>query len=193
MSSRPFPNYSDSDGGSPVSAENPENPDNPGMEVAESARLTPLEVEVIDLFVNAVKIVGIPKSVGEIYGLLFVAPEPLSLDALVERLQISKGSASQGLRFLRNLGAVKSVYVAGNRRDHFSAETELKRLASGFMKGELQPHIENGEVRLARLEDLAQELIESPGGDFYGERIQKLSVWHKQARRLLPLVQKFLT
>lgn len=154
--------------------------------------LSPLEVEVIDLFVNAVKILGIPKSVGEIYGLLFVAPEPLPLDALVERLRISKGSASQGLRFLRNLGAIKSVYVAGSRRDHFSAETELKRLASGFIKGELQPHLENGEVRLERLQDLAREAAAEPAGEFYRDRIGRLNNWHRQARKLVPLVQKFL-
>ena len=108
MSSRPFPNHSDN----PVSAENP------GLEVEESPRLSPLEVEVIDLFVNAVKIVGIPKSVGEIYGLLFVAPEPLPLDALVEQLQISKGSASQGLRFLRNgrTGLQSQSEQCGNHR-----------------------------------------------------------------------------
>lgn len=180
MSTQPFPN-----------SEPPSGEEESVLHI--EPRLSVLEVEVIDLFVNAVKILGIPKSVGEIYGLLFVAPEPLPLDVLVERLQISKGSASQGIRFLRNLGAIKSVYVAGSRRDHFSAETELKRLASGFMKGELQPHLENGEVRLARLEDLAREATDGPAGEFYNERIQRLSYWHKQARKLLPFVQKFLS
>ena len=156
--------------------------------------LSPLEVEVIDLFVSAVRVMGIPKSVGEIYGLLFVAPEPLplSLDVLVERLKISKGSASQGLRFLRNLGAVRAVYVAGSRRDHFAAETELKRLASGFIKGELQPHIEGGEIRLERLDDLAGNLGENVDEKFYRERVGKLRNWHQQARRVLPWILKFL-
>ncbi len=155
--------------------------------------LSPLEVEVIDFFVRAVKVIGIPKSVGEIYGLLFVAPEPLSLDELVVRLKISKGSASQGLSFLKNLGAIRAVYVAGSRRDHFCAETELKRLASGFIKGELEPHVESGEVRLDRLTDLAGALADTLDGDFYRERIGKLRSWHQQARRVLPWVQKFLS
>lgn len=155
--------------------------------------LAPLDVEVIDLFVSAVKLLGIPKSIGEIYGLLYVSPEPLPLDTLVERLRISKGSASQGLRFLRNLGAVKAVYVAGSRRDHFTAETELKRLASGVIKGEFQPHVENGEVRLARLADMAGNAGAGSDGEFYRERIGKLRNWHRQASRLLPLVLKFLS
>ena len=71
--------------------------------------LTSIEMDVIGVFVNAVKLLGMPRSVGEIYGLLFITPEPLPLDALVVRLGISKGSASQGLKVLRGLGAVKQV------------------------------------------------------------------------------------
>ena len=53
---------------------------------------------IVDLFVDGVRVIGLPKSIGEIYGLLFVSRDPLSLDDLVARLGISKGSASQGLR-----------------------------------------------------------------------------------------------
>ena len=52
---------------------------------------------------------GLPKSIGEIYGLLYVTQEALSLDDLVSRLGISKGSTSQGLKMLRKLGAVREV------------------------------------------------------------------------------------
>ncbi|MGK0188899.1 MAG: DNA-binding transcriptional regulator GbsR (MarR family), partial [Verrucomicrobiales bacterium] len=117
----------------------------------DSHDLNSLEVEVIDLFVNAVKMLGFPKSVGEIYGLLFISKDALPLDALVERLDISKGSASQGLRLLKSLNAVSSVYVAGDRRDHFKAETQLKKLAAGFIREELEPHILSGEERIERL------------------------------------------
>jgi hypothetical protein len=54
-----------------------------------------------------VHVFGVPKSVGQIYGLLYASPEPLSFSDIVERLEISKGSASQGLQFLRSLGAIK--------------------------------------------------------------------------------------
>ena len=73
--------------------------------------LNALEVEIIDLFVQFSHILGQPKSVAEIYGLLFAAAHPLSMEEMMERLNMSKGSTSQGLRFLRNLGAVKPVYV----------------------------------------------------------------------------------
>ena len=153
-----------------------------------------LEVQVIDLFVRGVKVLGLPKSVGEIYGLLYISPVPLALDTLVERLRMSKGSASQGLKFLRNLGAVKPVYVAGDRRDHYEAQTELKKLVAGFMKGELQPHLEDGSQRLEQLQNLVSD---GQGGsehdEFYRSRISKLSSWQARGSELLQLVEDLLS
>ncbi|MEM6279416.1 MAG: hypothetical protein AAF733_08065, partial [Verrucomicrobiota bacterium] len=62
-----------------------------------------IEEEIIDYFVSFVQMLGLPKSVGQIYGTLFASPEPLVMDDIVERLGISKGSASQGLSLLRSL------------------------------------------------------------------------------------------
>ncbi len=152
-----------------------------------AAALAPVEVEVIGLFVNAVKLLGMPKSVGEIYGLLFIAPDPLSLDALVDRLNISKGSASQGIKVLRAFGAVKQVYVAGDRRDHYAAETELKKLAAGFVREEIKPRLDSGADRLERLKSLSVS-EDSDHGDFYRSRISKLAQWHARSREIMPLL-----
>ncbi len=149
--------------------------------------MTEVEVEVISLFVSAVKVIGLPKSVGEIYGLLFISPQPLPLDELVERLSISKGSASQGLKLLRNYGAVRGVYVAGDRRDHYIAETELKKLVAGFLHGQIKPHMESGEVRLDRIESLISTSREGQQ-EFYRGRLKKLSNWHTRSQELMPLI-----
>ena len=70
------------------------------------------------------------------------------------------------------------VYVAGDRRDHFEAQTELKQLVAGFMKGEVEPHLESGAQRLESLrEQVAQE--DSVHADFYRERVCKLSIWRR--------------
>ena len=60
-------------------------------------------------FAEIVQLFGIPKSVGQIYGLLYASPKPLGFTAIVERLEISKGSASQGLQLLRSLGAINEA------------------------------------------------------------------------------------
>jgi len=154
-------------------------------------KLEPIQREVIALFVNGVRVLGLPKSVGEIYGLLFISPEPLPLDVIVSRLEISKGSVSQGLRFLRNLGAVKPVYVSGDRRDHFTAVAELKKLANGFIRGELNPNLESATIRLDELKYMARN-NDSPNSDFFKERIRRIGNWRRRGGMLLKIVNRFL-
>jgi len=166
------------------------------MEVAEKTKITgpglsPVEVETIHLFVQFSRALGQPRSVAEIYGLLFVSPRPLTLDDLVERLNLSKGSGSQGLKYLQELGAVRTVYVAGERRTHFEANAELRSLAGSFLRQRVASHFENGEMRLDRIAAAAQQL---PGEDrkFVAARVKKLRHWEKSGRRLLPLILKIL-
>ena len=144
-----------------------------------STGLNPLEVAVIELFVSAVKMLGIPKSVAEIYGLLFLSPVSIPLDVIVDRLRISKGSVSQGLKLLRGLGAVKVVYVAGDRRDHYVAETELKKLVAGFIRGEVLPRLESGESRLEQLKEISQIVGDHEAKEFSRSRVGKLREWHQ--------------
>ncbi|MEM1297187.1 MAG: hypothetical protein AAGH89_17615 [Verrucomicrobiota bacterium] len=143
---------------------------------------------MIDLFVNAAKLLALPKSVAEIYGLLFISPEPRSLDDLVTKLQMSKGSGSQGVRLLRAMGAIQSVYVPGSRCDHFTAVTELRKLVSGDFRGQVQEHLDNGDVRLQRICEAASE----DTSEFYEQRIEKLEQWYGRAQTLLPMAQKIL-
>jgi DNA-binding transcriptional regulator GbsR (MarR family) len=150
-----------------------------------------LEVEVIDLFVGLARVIGMPRSLGELYGLLFISRQPLPMDDIISRLNISKGSASQGLKFLRGLGAVKPVYVPGDRRDHYVAELDLKKLAGGVIREELQPHLDNGSERLERMAGLIKRL---PGEEqeIPETRLGRLSGWQKKSRLLLPVVLKVL-
>jgi HTH-type transcriptional regulator, glycine betaine synthesis regulator len=55
------------------------------------ARLSDLEIEAIDMFINFLRIIGLQKSIGEIYGLLFVSARPLSMDDITNRLESSLG------------------------------------------------------------------------------------------------------
>ncbi len=154
-----------------------------------SEELAEWEVAVVDLFLNAVQSVGLPKSLGQIYGLLFCRDHPLAMDEVMNLLSISKGSASQGLRSLRQLGAVSSVYAGGDRKERFVAEIRLRKLVSGFLKEQAEPHMEKGVFRLENL----RKLLDDEGDDVSKERGVRreeiLSGWHRQMTRLLPWVK----
>jgi len=154
--------------------------------------LIEIERQVVSLFADGVRVAGLPRSVGEIYGLLFVSAEPLAMDDLVVRLNISKGSVSQGLKFLRTLGAIKEVEGPDVRRTYYEADIELKKLVGGFIREQMRPHMESGKDRLKSLEAEVAKEEDGAKQAFYDERVKKLERWLKQAKLVLPLIQRVL-
>ena len=149
-----------------------------------------LELESIDFFVRMMGILGMPRSVGEIYGLLYFSEVPLPMDQIVTKLGMSLGSASQGLKTLRSLKAVRSSYVPGDRRDHYQSETEFRRLFSNFLKEEILPHMESAKERIDRMQDALPE--DSEDQEFYQVRIEKLKKLTRAGGRLLPALAGLL-
>jgi DNA-binding transcriptional regulator GbsR (MarR family) len=160
-------------------------------EGARPSRLNPVEVEIIHLFVQLSRALGQPPSVAEIYGLLFVSPKPLPQDDFPERLNLSKGSASQGLRYLLDLGAVRTVYVAGDRRVHYEAVAELRNLVNRFLRQQVLTYFDDSEDRLDRIQAGARELPDAER-EFALARIRMLKSWRRNAKRLLPLILMML-
>ncbi|MFA5688365.1 MAG: hypothetical protein WC959_04365 [Kiritimatiellales bacterium] len=151
------------------------------------AVLSALEKEVVDVFVKVAAIVNLPRSVGELYGILFISPEPMCISLLMKKLNMSKGSTSQGLKILRSFGAVNTVYIPGDRRDFYEAEAQLKKIVGGFINEQLRPHFENGKERIQQMEQLAKQ----SGEEFFIERIDRLKGWHKKAAMLAPFAASF--
>ena len=165
----------------------------PAQAAVEAPResLTELEVEAIEMFINFLRLIGLPKSVGEIYGLLFVAPRPMAMDEIMDRLGISLGAASQGLKLLRSFGAVRVVYERGERRDHYVADLELSRFATTFIKDELQPRMDMAAERIRRMEESLGDL---PAKERRAtrERIDRLKHWLDKGRKILPWLIRFM-
>jgi DNA-binding transcriptional regulator GbsR (MarR family) len=153
-----------------------------------------IEREVLAVFVDGVRVLGLPPSIGEIYGLLFISQAPLSLDDLVKHLKISKGSASQGLRTLKSLGAVRETNGNGNgeRRTYYEPAVELKRLVGGFIREQIRPHLDSGRHKIKRLGDLANAETDPKRRKFLLERTGRLDHWIRNGGRLLPMIQRIL-
>jgi HTH-type transcriptional regulator, glycine betaine synthesis regulator len=156
-----------------------------------AARLEPVEIEVIHLFVQFSRALGQPRSVAEIYGLLFISHKPLAMDDLIGRLNLSKGSASQGLKYLQDLGAVRTVYVGGERRTHFEAVAELRNLAGRFLRKQILTHFEDSGTRLDRIMAAAQKLSDERRKHAMA-RAKMLRSWEKNGKRVLPFLLKIL-
>lgn len=154
--------------------------------------LSDLEKATIAYFCDGVRVLGMPPSVGEIYGLLYVSREPLSQTDFVERLGISKGSASQGINLLKSLGALNEAEGPDSRRSYFEANLNLKRLVGGFIRNQIRPHLRSAEAKFDGLQDLAEELSDDEEKAFIQERLSKLERWSQRGQMVLPVLQRFL-
>jgi hypothetical protein len=110
------------------------------------------EQTLVEVFSELADLFGNPRSHGQIYGILFASPEPLTMDAIAARLRISKGSASQGLRALESLGAIERE--PNGRCSAYSARLELKVLIAGFVRQRLLPRLSSSQSLLAELQPL---------------------------------------
>jgi DNA-binding transcriptional regulator GbsR (MarR family) len=113
---------------------------------------------VIGLFVQLSRIIGVPRSYAELYALLFLSPRTLTMDEMIQRLGISKGSASQGLNFLRKAGAIRMAHQPGRRAAQYEAVAELRHLAAGFLQDQILPQVEDSQDRLDQIARMVAKL-----------------------------------
>lgn len=155
------------------------------------ASLLSIQREMAGIFADLADLFGNPSSLGSIYGLLFASPEPLSMEEIVDRLDISTGTASQGLRRLVEMQAITPRKEEGERVTRYEAKLELRPFVAMFLEQQLLPKIGNSAERI---EALQERLSSIPKGsrDELGIRLERASKWHRRAKTFLPLVRKFL-
>ena len=107
------------------------------------------------------QVLGLPRSTGQIFGLLYLSTEPLSLNQMSSMLGISKGSASMGTRHLAAWGSIRKVWVPGDRRDYYEVVEDLGQLIRGSYNNLIKPRIQSSKDRLAALKVNLKEDIQS--------------------------------
>jgi HTH-type transcriptional regulator, glycine betaine synthesis regulator len=153
--------------------------------------LSEIEAEAIAIFVELARMVGQPKSFGQVYGMLFISARPISAAGMMDRLRISKAGAERAFQFLRQAGAVRIVHVPGDRRVHYEAVADLRHIIAGYVRHQILPQIELSQNRLQRLAEVLSKLPRDHQSKV-NSRLSMLQSWGKKGRKFLPLVLKFL-
>jgi DNA-binding MarR family transcriptional regulator len=155
-------------------------------------KLSPWDEALIDFFMQVAQFLGLPKSVGQIFGLLYASEQPLTLDDIAERLQISRGSVSTGLNYLRRFDAVRTAFVVGDRREFYQAETDTQRIARGFLTDQVDPDIQSWGERLRFGRGMLKlgGKFAAPNPKFAGERLDLLERWHGEITGAVALMHQ---
>lgn len=116
---------------------------------------------------------GINRTMAQIHALLYISPEPLSANDIMEELQISRGNVSMALRELIAWGIVNRVHVKGERREFYSTEKDVWKMfriiARERKRREVDPTI---DVLRQSMADLNQ--MSDSEGKYERERLKNL-------------------
>ena len=162
------------------------------ISVRTNGQLTEFEASLVALGISAATAFSLPKSVGALYGLAFARAEPLAFDDFLEALEMSKGSVSQGLKFLQRMGAVKPVYLPQDRRTLYEPELSLRRLLIGILNENVLPHLQQSGDQVGRLREQLDGLPEAHR-EVLEDRLDALEGWGKKSRMLWPLAERVLS
>ena len=89
---------------------------------------------------------GVNRTVAQIHALLFIMEAPLNAEQITECLGVARSNVSNSLKELLGFKTIRRVPVAGDRRDYFTAETDVwevaKRIAAVRKAREIDPALE---------------------------------------------------
>jgi len=153
--------------------------------------LGPAEQLLSDAVGRLMEFWGFKRHMGRIWTVLYLGDEPLSAAELRDKLQLSAGSVSMALNELSRWGVVKKVWMHGQRREYFAAESNLWKMVSRvFRERELVEVNEAITAMEAAIAALAEPL-KSPDAavraraDTQRARIQRLLDLALLGRKLL--------
>ena len=77
---------------------------------------------------------GFPKGMGAIFAVLYLSPNPLPLDEIVEQTGLTKGAISTEVRTLARMGLVRRSSRIADRKDYYEAESDFYKSIRSILK-----------------------------------------------------------
>lgn len=137
---------------------------------------------------------GLNEIAGQLYALLYLSPDPISLNEMVEMLKISKASASVNIRALEGWGAARKVWVKGNRRDHYVADRDIQKIVIDRLKTGLERRISEANGLVEQAEKMLNGSVENLDAEdrklakTYKQRIGDIKKLSSKAQKLLKFI-----
>lgn len=159
--------------------------------------LTKTQQDMIEVGGRVCQLLGLPRSTGQIYGLLYLSAKALTLDSIAELLGISKASVNTGTRLLLAWQVIRVSWVPGERRDHFEIEPDLTNLLRIKYKDVVHRRFLASQNRVDMMvasleEEHADGAMSAQDYKVCSERLKVIAEIQKKFQELLPLVQKLL-
>ena len=97
---------------------------------------------------------GINRTMAQIHALLLVSVNPLTQDEMMEELSISRGNVNMNIRDLIGWGLVDRVIISGERKEYFTAEKDIWKVATKIIKERKKRELDPMIKLLTQLENV---------------------------------------
>jgi DNA-binding transcriptional regulator GbsR (MarR family) len=141
---------------------------------------------------------GTNRTVAQIQALLYLSPEPLRAEEIVDLLSVARSNVSTSVRELQSYGLVKMTHVLGDRRDYFESPHDVWDLFRVIIVVRKQREV---NPTLSMLRQCAAEIDgEKLTDDTTKERVRNMlkfvettSEWYEKIRDIpTPTLQKLM-
>lgn len=155
--------------------------------------------EFVQLWGDMASSWGINKTMSQIHALLYAESQALHTDEIMSILSISRGNANMNVRRLLDWELIHKVQFEGDRKDYFSAETDVWKIVNTIIRERQQREIAPIRARLEECVSLLEgDTTQSDGLDpasqEFKERIQNyndfLVMFERFTDALLPFITK---
>jgi DNA-binding transcriptional regulator GbsR (MarR family) len=160
-----------------------------------SQKLTPVLSTVNDSILDGLgqlaDYFGYNRVMGKMYGALLLSPMPMSLDDLLNHLDVSKASVSMNMRMLENLGIVREVWVRGDRRKYYEAESDFWKILNNVLGGrelrEINQALSVLEANVEKLQEANSTMTEKDRelAQLYLERMEQIRAFFRFAKLVI--------
>jgi DNA-binding transcriptional regulator GbsR (MarR family) len=143
---------------------------------------------VLEAFERSAEVYGLNRSYGRLYGILYFADGPLSLDDIVEESGYAKSTVSNAMQQLSHLHMVHRRSVPGEgKKAFYEAERDFWRILQQFLKREVQQEI---DTMTRALDEAERELADAEGerAERMRNRVQSLQQIYSRSQRLVTLL-----
>ncbi|MBU0952263.1 MAG: hypothetical protein KKH91_05515 [Elusimicrobia bacterium] len=150
----------------------------------------------VDSMGNLGASLGISKVVAQLYALLYLSPEPLSLDDMCEELKISKGNACMNIRYLEQWQAVKKIWKKGSRKDYYQANPDIEKIILSRLKEGVNRRLTEFVRNIEKIEEVMQANENSAENkafaQSYKKKIQKIKNLNNLVSKLVKIGGTFV-
>ena len=132
---------------------------------------------------------GINRTMAQIHALLMVSAEPITQDDIMEQLNISRGNVNMNIRDLITWGLVDRILLSGERKEYFSAEKDIWKVATQIIKERKKRELDPMMKLLATLENIDGDKKDKDVKQFF-DTVSGIRKFGKKADQMLDVMTK---